>query len=109
MVALPAAERDEVLLGPVMRVLQKVEFTAGLETAVLKGIARFVMYESFPAGYTVVRQGEPGALFYIILSGQQKFVFVTVFVPKATQLHEVHAAYTAIGNAWVYRNEAGGA
>lgn len=69
MLARPAAERDESLLGPVMRVLQKVEFTASLETAVLKGIARFVMYESFPSGYTVVKQGDPGALFYIMLSG----------------------------------------
>lgn len=68
--ALPTAERGDIALEPVMRVLQKVEFTAGLETAVLKGIARFVVYESFPSGYTVVRQGDPGALFYIILSGQ---------------------------------------
>ena len=66
---MPASERDEATLGPVLRVLQKVEFTAALETAVLKGIARFVMYESYPAGYTVVRQGDPGALFYIMLSG----------------------------------------
>lgn len=66
---LPASEREEVHLAPVLRVLQKVEFTGALETAVLKGIARFVMYESYPAGYTVLRQGDPGALFYIILSG----------------------------------------
>ncbi|KAL0028365.1 hypothetical protein WJX77_002202 [Trebouxia sp. C0004] len=62
--------RQDAELGPVLRVLQKVEFTAALESTVLRELARFVMYESYPdAEHTVVKQGDPGALFYIILSG----------------------------------------
>jgi CRP-like cAMP-binding protein len=62
--------RQDAELGPVLRVLQKVEFTAALESTVLRELARFVRYESYPdADHTVVKQGDPGALFYIILSG----------------------------------------
>lgn len=68
--AKPTSMRDDSELTPILRVLQKVEFTAALETAVLRQLARFVMYESYPAAdHVVVKQGDPGALFYIILSG----------------------------------------
>ena len=68
--AKPSNLREDSELTPVLRVLQKVEFTAALETTVLRQLARFVMYESYPAGeHTVVKQGDPGALFYIILAG----------------------------------------
>ena len=54
-----------------LRVLQKVDFTAALESPVLRQLARFVMYEAYPdADHVVVKQGDPGALFYIILSGR---------------------------------------
>ncbi|KAL3154498.1 Rap guanine nucleotide exchange factor-like 1 [Trebouxia sp. C0010 RCD-2024] len=68
--AKPTSMRQDSELTPILRVLQKVEFTAALETAVLRQLARFVMYESYPAAdHIVVKQGDPGALFYIILSG----------------------------------------
>ena len=68
--AKPSAERRDKELAPVLRLLQKVEFTAALESTVLRELARYVMYESYPhAEHTVVKQGDPGALFYIILSG----------------------------------------
>ena len=70
MLAKAPEARQDAELGPVLRVLQKVEFTAALESTVLRELARFVMYESYPdAEHTVVKQGDPGALFYIILSG----------------------------------------
>ena len=66
----PFSNRKDSELGPVLRVLQKVEFTAALESTVLRELARFVMYESYPSAESVVvKQGDPGALFYIILSG----------------------------------------
>ena len=68
--AKPSNMREDSELTPVLRVLQKVEFTAALETTVLRQLARFVMYESYPgADHMVVKQGDPGALFYIILAG----------------------------------------
>lgn len=68
--AKPTSMREESELTPILRVLQRIEFTADLETAVLRQLARFVMYESYPAaGHMVVKQGDPGSLFYIILSG----------------------------------------
>ena len=70
MLAKASEARQDAELGPVLRLLQKVEFTAALESTVLRELARFVMYESYPAAeHTVVKQGDPGALFYIILSG----------------------------------------
>lgn len=72
--AKPSNMREDSELIPVLRVLQKVEFTAALETTVLRQLARFVMYESYPAAdHMVVKQGDPGALFYIILSGLRCF------------------------------------
>lgn len=69
--AKPSNMREDSELTPVLRVLQKVDFTAALETTVLRQLARFVMYESYPgADHTVVKQGDPGALFYIILAGE---------------------------------------
>lgn len=62
--------REDSELNPILRVLQRIEFTAALETAVLRQLARFVMYESYPAAdHMVVKQGDKGSLFYIILSG----------------------------------------
>ena len=71
MLAKASSERQDAELGPVLRVLQKVDFTAALESPVLRQLARFVMYEAYPAAdHVVVKQGDPGALFYIILSGR---------------------------------------
>ena len=68
--AKPTSMREDSELTPVLRVLQRIEFTAALETAVLRQLARFVMYESYPAAdHMVVKQGDQGSLFYIILSG----------------------------------------
>ena len=66
-----SSERQDSELGPVLRVLQKVDFTSALESSVLRQLARLVMYEAYPAAdHVVVKQGAPGALFYIILSGR---------------------------------------
>ena len=68
--AKPTSMREDSELTPILRVLQRIEFTAALETAVLRQLARFVMYESCPAAdHIVVKQGDQGSLFYIILSG----------------------------------------
>lgn len=68
--AKPTSMREDSELTPILRVLQRIQFTAALETAVLRQLARFVMYESYPAAdHMVVKQGDPGSLFYIILSG----------------------------------------
>ena len=77
--AKPFAARKDAELSPVLRVLQKVEFTAALESTVLRELARFVMYESYPADHVVVKQGDPGALFYIILSGAPLATAVLIF------------------------------
>ncbi|KAK9824275.1 hypothetical protein WJX72_009107 [[Myrmecia] bisecta] len=65
----PEARSEDELL-PVLRVLQKIEFTAALDSSVQHELARFVRYEAHNAKSVVFKQGDVGELFYIIVSGR---------------------------------------
>lgn len=62
-------DRKDVDLAPVVSVLQRIEVTAHFDLDVQKALARDVQYEIYYPGSIIVRQGDPGRLFYIIISG----------------------------------------
>lgn len=98
--AKPTSMREDSELTPILRVLQRIEFTADLETAVLRQLAKFVMYESYPdAGHMVVKQGDPGSLFYIILSGLL-FCLVSHVALLHKSDHYVTACCAAPASTW---------
>ena len=49
--------------------LARIELLRGLPGETLGRLARAMQREDVPAGTTVVREGEPGERFYVVLSG----------------------------------------
>jgi CRP-like cAMP-binding protein len=62
-------ERMDRELEPLMRILEKIEFTASLEASIQRELARYMRFLSVPPGTVIFSQGDLGDLFYIILSG----------------------------------------
>jgi len=62
---------DEGQLAPegVFELLRAVPAFASLPVATVENLARRARFEEFDAGHDVVRQGDPGETFYVILAG----------------------------------------
>jgi CRP-like cAMP-binding protein len=56
-------------LLPLLRILEKIQFTATLEPSVQHALARYMCFLSVGHGTIIFNQGDVGDLFYIILSG----------------------------------------
>jgi CRP-like cAMP-binding protein len=53
-------------------VFRKVAFFSELEPAELEALSRVASIRSFPAGTVIIREAEPGDLFFVILRGEVK-------------------------------------
>lgn len=56
-------------LEPLLRILEKIEFTASLDASIQRELARYMRFLSVQPGTVIFSQGDVGDLFYIILSG----------------------------------------
>jgi CRP-like cAMP-binding protein len=68
-----AESRDSARLGPGwVRVIEAVPLFAGLSGRHLRRVAAFARSQRYPAGATVVRTGDPGDSFHVVLEGSAR-------------------------------------
>ena len=63
-------DREAPLPGPELELLRSIEMFAPLAESVLERMARNLAEVSMPAGASIIREGEPGDLFYVIAEGE---------------------------------------
>lgn len=78
-------ERMDRELEPLMRILEKIEFTASLEGSIQRELARYMRFLSVPPGTVIFSQGDVGDLFYIILSGGPTHSEAQTLCPRLTR------------------------
>lgn len=64
------ADREAAAPGPELELLRSIEMFRPLSEAVLERLARNAGEAVFPVGSLIIRQGEPGDVFYAIADGQ---------------------------------------
>jgi len=63
-------DREAPLPGPELELLRSIEMFASLPEAVLERLARNLVEVTMPAGTQIIREGDPGDLFYVIADGE---------------------------------------
>jgi MFS family permease len=63
-------DREAPLPGPELELLRSIEMFRPLAESVLERLARNLVEVSMPAGSSIIREGEPGDLFYVIADGE---------------------------------------
>lgn len=66
--------------GPELDVLRRVPFLRLLPRHVLEGLSRHAVRVTFPAGAVVIRQGDPGDSFYVVVAGEAAVIAAGVQV-----------------------------
>ena len=67
---LSQVDREAPLPGPELEILRSIEMFRPLAEPVLERMARNLGEVMLPAGSTVIREGDPGDLFYVIADGE---------------------------------------
>jgi MFS family permease len=67
---LSTADREAPLPGPELELLRSIDMFAPLAESVLERMARNLTEVSIPGGTSIIREGEPGDLFYVIAEGE---------------------------------------